>query len=218
MLFGHNSNVTIDGTVYHVQTEHRSSGNTLIDTTVYYQGRVLHRRTNDYSDLMPLNAEREQTVKQRLDEQHLTVIEELRSGVLDLAVSSPATESKQTSQQSSQQTSSPASSAKQETAITLELMNARSWLAGKRATLQVAVRDAQGNAVAGAVVTAHIEGAAEPEKFSAATAGNGQAQIEFDMRRFASAEPALVIDATYGEARRQLRFQLRAKPKPSTAG
>src|SRR5882762_6138521 len=86
MLFGHNSNVEAGGTTYHVQTEDRGAMNALIDTTVYFHGRVLHRRTNNYFDLLPLNPEREQALKQRLDEQHRAVVEELRSGALHLAL------------------------------------------------------------------------------------------------------------------------------------
>src|SRR5258707_1032217 len=51
MIFGHNTNVNVDGTVYHVQTEEHGAANALIDTTVYCSGRVLHRRTNNYFDL-----------------------------------------------------------------------------------------------------------------------------------------------------------------------
>jgi hypothetical protein len=43
MLFGHNTNVKAGETTFHVQTEDRGTTNALIDTTVYFQGRVLHR-------------------------------------------------------------------------------------------------------------------------------------------------------------------------------
>src|SRR5467141_2876157 len=119
MLFGHNSNVKAGGTTYHVQTEDRGATNALIDTTVYFRGRVLHRRTNNYFDLLPLNPEREQALKQRLDEQHRAVVEELRSGALHLAL--PREEN------------GAASSAKPATVpaigeLSLELINAKTWL------------------------------------------------------------------------------------------
>src|ERR1700674_5996365 len=85
MLFGHNSNVKAGNTTYHVQTEDRGATNALIDTTVYFRGRVLHRRTNNYFDLLPLTADSEQALKQRLDEQHRAVVEELRTGPLHSA-------------------------------------------------------------------------------------------------------------------------------------
>src|SRR5579863_8999538 len=85
MLFGHNTNVTVDGTVFHVQTEDRGVATAIIDTTVHCRGRVLHRRTSKYHDLLPLDADREQALKIRLDDQHHTIVEELRTGALHIA-------------------------------------------------------------------------------------------------------------------------------------
>ena len=70
MLFGHNSDVKVGETVFHVQTEDRGTANALIDTTVYCRGRVLHRRTNNYFDLLPLSPEHENLLRKRIDDQH----------------------------------------------------------------------------------------------------------------------------------------------------
>src|SRR5438309_5619755 len=86
MLFGHNTNVKAGDTTYHVQTEDRGTAHALIDTTVYFRGRVLHRRTNNYFDLLPLNAAREQALKMRVDEQHRTIVEQIQSGALSVAL------------------------------------------------------------------------------------------------------------------------------------
>jgi len=40
MLFGHNTNVNVGDTTYHVQTEDRGATNALIDTTVYFMARA----------------------------------------------------------------------------------------------------------------------------------------------------------------------------------
>src|SRR3974390_295966 len=86
MVFGHNSNLKLGNVTFHVQTEDRGASHALLDTTVYYHGRVLHRRTNNYFDLLPLNEDREQALKLRLEEQHRMVMEEIRSGALELPV------------------------------------------------------------------------------------------------------------------------------------
>ncbi len=204
MLFGHNSNVTAGQTTYHVQTEDRGVTNALIDTTVYFRGRVLHRRTNNYFDLLPLNPGHEQALKVRLDEQHRAVVEEIRTGALHLAL--PQDE----------KLSAPAAAPDSDLApgiLALELINAKTWLSGKRALLQIAVRNRSNHAVEGAKVTARVDGAAEVSEFSAETGPFGNAQFEFDMPRLAGAEPALVIEALHGNARGNLRFQLRTKPR-----
>jgi len=208
MLFGHNSNVTAGGTAYHVQTEDRGAANALIDTTVYFRGRVLHRRTNNYFDLLPLNPDREQALKRRLDEQHRTVVEEIRTGALHLAL--PRDENVSVSAGTPAAASAPG-------VLSLELLNAKTWLTGKRALLQVAVRNEAHQAVGGATVSARVDGAAEATEFSAQTGDFGHAQFEFDMPRLAGAEPALVIEAFHSNARGHLRFQLRAKPRVPSA-
>src|SRR5262249_57492384 len=89
---GHNSKVRLGADTVHVQTEDRGIASAVIDTTVHWKGRVLHRRTNDYKDLLPLDAGKEATLKARVDHQHCAVIEELRSGALQLTIpkSAPA--------------------------------------------------------------------------------------------------------------------------------
>lgn len=204
MLFGYNSNVNAGGTTYHVQTEDRGAANALIDTIVYFQGRVLHRRTNNYFDLLPLNPDREQALKLRLNEQHRTVVEEIRSGALILAL--PHGENV------SLRAAAPGAMPATET-LSLELINARTWLSGKRALLQIAVHNEAHQAVGGATVRARVDGAAETTEFSTQTGDFGHAQFEFDMPRLTSAEPALIIEASKGNAGGRLRFQLRGKPR-----
>ena len=215
MLFGHNTNVKVGETTFHIQTEDRGIAHALLDTTVYFRGRVLHRRTNNYFDLLPLSPDREQTLKARMDEQHRTIVEAMRTGELSLALPAEETPVSAPAAAPPARASSDVSLA---TSLKLELMNPRTWLTGKRASLQVAVRDHAGNAVKGAIVTAKVDGAAEPTESSTVTGASGEAQFEFEMPRLTSAESALVIEAMRGNVKGQLRFQLRSKPRVPSAG
>ncbi|HEY6266523.1 MAG TPA: hypothetical protein VIW93_17115 [Candidatus Acidoferrum sp.] len=209
MLFGHNTNVKAGETTFHVQTEDRGTTNALIDTTVYFQGHVLHRRTNNYFDLLPLNPDSEQALKLRLDEQHRAVVEDLRTGALHVAV--PQEAKLRVAAGASNAASVPK-------VLTLVLINAKSWLAGKRATLDVSVQNREsGEAVNHARVVARVDGAADLKEFTAETGIDGRAQMEFDVPRLTGADPALVIEAFEGDAKGQLRFQLRAKPRVPAA-
>jgi len=211
MMFGHNTNVIVGDATFHVQTEDRGIANALIDTTVYCRGRVLHRRTNNYFDLLPLNADREEALKLRLNDQHRTVLEEIRSGALHLVPPPfpvPQTPAVAVSQRAEPETPQ---------ILAVELINATTWLTGKHAMLQIAVRDYANRAVEAATVTAKVDGAAEPAVFSTATGAFGHAQLEFDIPRLSGSEPALVIDATHGHAKGHLRFQLRARLRVPTA-
>ena len=211
MVFGHNTNLTVAGTVYHVQTEDRGAGHARIDTMVYCRGRVLHRRVGKYEDLLPLDAQREQALRKRVDEQHRTVVEEMRSGALPLGTGA---ENAPAAGNASKTFSSAAPAA-----LAVELLNAKNWLSGKRATLQIAVSDKnEGTPVAGAHVSAKIEGAETLSEFTAQTDHRGHAQLEFDMPAFpSSAEPALEIEAEKDGAKARLRFQLRARPRVPSA-
>jgi hypothetical protein len=180
MLFGHNTNVKAGDTTYHVQTEDRGVAHALIDTTVYFRGRVLHRRTNNYFDLLPLDADREQALKLRVDEQHRTIVEHIQSGALSVALPPDEKPAAAPAKAPAAAASAPApAAAPPSSALKLDLINPRTWLTGKRALLQIVVRDQAGNAAEGAIVTAKVDGAAAPAEFSTVTGGFGNAQFEF---------------------------------------
>ncbi|HVO58491.1 MAG TPA: hypothetical protein VMT51_12425 [Dongiaceae bacterium] len=199
MIFGHNSNIVVGNQTVHVQTEDRGAASAIIDTTVHWKGRVLHRRTEKYTDLLPLDATREAEVKTRLDAQHQTVLDEIRNGVLRLpleetpkpAAAPPAVPAKAT--------------------LRVELANPKAWLQGKHASLQVKVSDS-GQPVGGADVRVRIEGAESPLAVAAKTAPTGLAALEFDMPALL-AGAALVVEARAGERYAQQRFQLQVKSK-----
>lgn len=209
MLFGHNSNVTVGTDIVHVQTEDRGVNHAFIDTTVHWKGRVLHRRTNNYKDLLPLDAERETALKVRLDDQHKTVIEEIRTGALKLTfpAAPPAAPAR------TQPSAAAKSAAVAPLILKVELVNARTWLIGKKATLQIVVKDGSGVAIAGSETKARVEGAESPCEFAAKTGHDGGVTLQFEMPKLSGPEVALVIEASHGVAKGHLRFQLRAKPR-----
>lgn len=204
MVFGHNTNLKLGDMTFHVQTEDRGESHALIDTTVYFHGRVLHRRTNNYFDLLPMNKDREQALRLRLDDQHRTVIEEIRSGVLQLAVPTVP---------DSAHVEGKPSSPPQPRRLRLELVNAKSWLSGKHATLQVLVRELDGAPVPGATVRVGFEGSETAQSHEGRTDAQGVAQIEFELPRIISPETALLISAENHAGAGHLRFALRSKPR-----
>jgi len=202
MLFGHNTNVAVGGDVIHVQTEDRGANHAFVDTTVLWNGRVLHRRSNPYRDLLPLDSSRELTLKMRIDNQHRTVIEEIRSGALKLVLpdANNATKSSTVHQ------SAPANSS----ALSIELLNPDSWRSAKLVSLHLAVRDVAGQPLPGVEVRSRAEGA-EGGTAAAMTGATGEVCLQFEMPAPTGTVAALVIEAMRGAAHGQLRFQLRAK-------
>lgn len=236
-MFGHNTNIKLGPVTYHVQTEDRGVSRALIDTTVYFRGRVLHRRTNNYYDLLPLNEDSEQALKLRVEEQHRTVLEEMRDGSLQLALPPAALEQMAAAPAAQEPVQEPvqepavneAQPQEEEVAgatqaeevavvreprkILLELVNAKSWLSGKQAHLQVAVKEEDGSAIAGARVLVAIEGAAEPQLYEGVTGETGTTEIRFEMPRITGQEAALLLRSEMQDGSGHLRFTLRAKPK-----
>lgn len=209
MVFGHNTNLRIGNATFHVQTEDRGEAHALIDTTVYYRGRVLHRRTNNYFDLLPMNEDREEALRLRVDDQHRNVIEEIRSGALQLAipVETPAAA-----------TGKPEAPAVAESLkLVLELTNAKSWLSGKHARLEIVVRQESGAPVPGARVRVEFEGSEGGEPLHGETDAGGGTVIEFELPRIISPEAAMEIWAEHGVVKGHLRFALRAKPRVVTS-
>lgn len=76
---GFNTDVSCDGTVYHVQSEDRGEGAPLLETLVYCGGRILHQERRTLSDLPP--GERGAEALQRgLERQHRDLVRRARHG------------------------------------------------------------------------------------------------------------------------------------------
>ena len=84
MIFGFNTEVKIGSTVYHVQTEDYGGNRHSIETTVYMGGRLIHRRKSSYEELLDSPNFSDAALRQRLEEQHKGVIDELRGGTLQI--------------------------------------------------------------------------------------------------------------------------------------
>ena len=198
MQFGHNTNVKVGDALYHVQTEDHGTAQAMIETTVYQEGRLVHKRRLNYKDLLPLNTAREATLKQRLDKQHHAVMEEIETGKLKLA--NPGA--------SAANVVAPAAGPR----LMLRIQNPKDWLSSGHASLKVRVTDELSNPIGKARVVARMDGAAEPVEVGGLTDADGVTSLDFDIPKFDVAEPFLVVDANWGPVSGRLRLQLREKP------
>lgn len=206
MLFGYNTDVNFGETMLHVQTEDRGAGHALIDTAVYHKGRVLHRRTNNYFDLLPLDPDRQELLRKRIDEQHRAIVEGIRSGALQIVL--PPVPAAAASPSPAVQAVSDVS------ALMLELINPKTWLQGKRAYLQIVVRRKENHKVAaGALVTARVEGGDRRAEISELSDSTGLARLEFSIPDVLGEESFLVMEAELGKLKGKVRFQMRAKSR-----
>ncbi len=77
MSLGFNSNVSVGGVVYHVQTELRGGAHATLDTVVYVSGRVIHRVDTSYQDLLDRGGS-PQEMRDLVERQHLKVVAPIR--------------------------------------------------------------------------------------------------------------------------------------------
>ncbi len=201
MSLGFNSNVRLGGTVYHVQTEERGSDHPFIDTTVYASGRVLHRRTTSYHDLLGSDKADRAALQQRVEKQHSAVIEELRAGTLALEAETPP----------SKKIPRPG-----KPGIEVQLLNFSSWLIAGAANLQIEVRVRKTNKpAAGVLVEAALEGAQEPSRFEVRANERGYATLNFPLPKIGHGDATLVIRASGLLGRDEIRYRLKPKGRAS---
>ena len=198
MSSGFNTNVTLAGRTYHVQTEDRGAAHSKIDTSVYFKGRVLHRHSESYPPLTDAPGN-EEAVRARVELQHRRIIEELRKGTLQLEMSTLDEE--------------------QGTGITVALTNVGSWISGGRIDLQIEVRrrDEAAEPVPEARVDAHFEGTDDGLVHSATCDSSGHARIQFPVPASGIGGATLVIRASAEAGRDEIRFTLRSKIKKPVA-
>lgn len=201
MSLGFNSDVPVGNDVFHVQTENYGEPQYTIVTLVYHQGRILHRRNSNYSDLIAAAGFSEESLNERVEGQHRSVIEEVRRG----AISFPS-ESEPANNSGSQ-------------GIQVRLRNAGAWFSAGQARLDLEVIQRKGNApVEGAKVEAFLTGSTARARCEAETGVDGLARIQFAVPNAAANGGELVIRARAGESQAtdEIRFSLRPKrPGPA---
>jgi hypothetical protein len=199
MSSGFNTDVQVGQQIFHVQTEDRGPAFFLIDTVVYQNGMVLHRYSGDYGAFAKSSELSPELLRERVEEQHRAIIDDLRSGALD----SKITEAME--------------NAKQAAGIQLNLLNPKSWLSGGNVALDLEIlRRLDKRPEAGARVTVAIEGASNAAGHKGNTDERGRARIEFPLPALGKGDLTLVIQAQNDFGKDELRFAVRARPKVPT--
>ncbi len=167
---------------------------------MYLGGRVLHRKTASYRELMGDGEAGSAVPRQLVQRQHASVVEELRNGRLKFAAHS-----------------SPAGIAPRP-GIRLQLLNPISWLGGSRARLRIAVQsEGDESAMEGAAVGVSLEGAATLLSLETFTDTAGRAHFSFLMPPLPPDGGTLVIRAEKDGSKAELRFRLRSRSAAPSA-
>jgi hypothetical protein len=200
MSSGFNTDVRVGEQVYHVQTEDRGPHHPSIDTTIYDQGRVLHRRSSSYAELVGSAEFGDESLRQRVAHQHRSVIDDLRSGALAAELAGAA---------------QPEAAA----GIQVELLNPQSWLSAGTVSLDLEIlRRTDREPQIGVRVDAMIEGSLGNIRHEGITDDRGRVRIQFPLPPLGKDDLTLVIHATGEAGKDSIRFAMRSRQKPSPAG
>jgi hypothetical protein len=200
MSSGFNTDVRVGDRVFHVQTEDRGPAHPIIDTAVYQSGRVVLRRSSPYQDFTSSPEFTSEALRLRVENQHRSIIEELRSGTLDEVIGA-----------ASQPAPPPG--------IQIQLLNPGSWLSAGNVSLDVAVvRRSDQHPEVGVQVEALIEGALHEDRHAATTNDQGRVKIQFPLPPLGKGDLSLVIQARAAGAQDEIRFTMRSRAKTSPAG
>ena len=85
MITGYNSDVRHGSRVFHVQTEDKGVSNPKIETLIYLGGEILDSYRGTYEDLLvePAAMDQDQNIQARMDDQHKSVIRDIKNGKYD---------------------------------------------------------------------------------------------------------------------------------------
>jgi hypothetical protein len=201
MSSGFNTDVHVGDQMFHIQTEDRGPTHPAIDTAVYQNGRVLHRRSSNYEQFVASEGFSIDELRRRVESQHRAVIEDLRSGALDADIAAAAEQ------------------AARAAGIQVQLLNPSSWLSGGHVSLDIEIlRRADGRPEPGAEVEAVIEGALEDARHAGTSDQRGRLQLQFPLPPLGKGDLALVIQARMGAAKDEIRFTMRSRSKAPSAG
>jgi hypothetical protein len=208
MSSGFNTDVRVGEKIFHVQTEDRGPSHPVIDTAVYQNGRVVHRRSSNYLEFAASADSSIEGVRQRVEEQHRAVIQELRSGALcgdSPAAPGPAPEKPKTTAGGG--------------GIQVQLLNPQSWLSAGRVSLDLEIlRRADRQPWPGAAIEAAIEGSASPDRHTGTSDEQGRARIQFPLPPLGKGDLTLVILASADGDRDEVRFAMRSREKVKPNG
>jgi len=200
MITGHNTDITYNGVVYHVQTEDKGSSNPVIETLVYKGGEILDARRTSYTHLLQEGYDEEKIISM-IEEQHRVMITEIKDGKFEKIgvgidpLSAGIIDSKKTLDQvildylASQQ---------EKERLILEMKGTRGFIEGSPSTLTVVAKNSNNDqpVKAARIVVKIISTVKKPiTVYEGKTDRNGLLIVEFVVPDFPDGHAALLVQA-----------------------
>lgn len=190
MIFGFNTDVKRDDTVYHVQSEAREA-ESLLQTQIFVRGRCIGKRAVPYPEHEAgfTDQQREQILR----EQHRFVLDAIRDGRIDSVLDK-------------QDTPEALAAIKE---LDLQWLNANSVHDEKNLIMRLRVTEA-GSGVPGARLTFRFARPnAAPFYTQVITDQNGEAEMQVEMDEVSLPDASVLIQANYSGRTATRKFRLR---------
>jgi hypothetical protein len=193
MIFGFNTDIRHDDTIYHVQSEARE-GEQLLQTQVFVRGRCIGKRAIPYgSDAGKLLQSNDQDMEKRLRDMHREVLDAIRDGKVESIFDK-------------RDTPETLAAVKE---LDLEWINANSVHASGALTMQIRVTDG-GATVEGARLTLRFARPdAAPYYAQVLTNAEGKAEMSVHVDEKALPDSSVLVQASFAGRTATRKFQLR---------
>jgi hypothetical protein len=192
MIFGFNTDVKHQDTVYHVQSEARE-GELLLQTQVFVRGRCIGKRASSYAEKAAQGGFSDQQKEQLLRDQHRLVLDSIRDGKLDTVLDKRDT--------------AEALAAIKE--LDVQWLNADSVHMDQHLVMRLRVTDG-GSSAQGARLTFRF---ARPDKApfytQIVTDASGEAEMKLEMEESALPDSSVLVQASYSGRTATRKFRLR---------
>ncbi len=189
MIFGFNTDVKHEDTVYHVQSEARQA-DLLLQTQVFVRGRCIGKRATSYAEKAADADFTDQQKEQILRDQHRLVLDAIRAGQLDNVID---------------RTPEPVP-VKQ---LDLQWTNADSIHSERQLSMQLLVTEG-GTPVEGARLTVRFARPdATPFYTQVYTDTSGAAEMKIEVDESALTDSSVLVQASYSGRTATRKFQLR---------
>jgi ribosomal protein L22 len=193
MIFGFNTDIKQQDTVYHVQSEARESER-LLQTQVFVKGRCIGKRAVAYSAVTSEGDDGDPHKEKMLREQHRQVLDAIREGKLDSLLDK-------------RETSETLSEIKE---LEMEWLNSNSVHASGNLMMHLRVTDG-GAAVEGARLTFRFARPdAAPYYAQVLTDASGNAEMSFQVDEAVLAVSSVLVQASYSGRTATRKFRLRS--------
>lgn len=191
MIFGFNTDVKHQDTVYHVQSEAREA-ELLLQTQVFVRGRCIGKRATSYAAKASEAGFTDQRKEQVLRDQHRLVLDSIRDGKLDDVLE--------------KRDAADLAAIKE---LDVQLLNAASVHADGSLSVQLRVTEG-GTPLAGARLTVRFARPdAAPFYVQVLTDSGGTAEMKMEMDEGALPDSSLLVQASYAGRTATRKFQLR---------